>query len=672
MENETGLGDNATASTILSSLTAEPYSSASTDFEHIALLEEQFIKPLLYEGPIPSKPSEARRANKPSPNTKKNQARDQAIHEALVLAEQKAQSLLDFTESINESLGNESSTKTQSSARENNSEDTNENTHESDQQNAFVSGRGFLETLEVFALQSFMQPKVFVKRYQRLKQETLKILQADSTLKPTREDHRFRDPVWRENPFYRSVLQFYLAWNSEVETWIDELELSEDDQTRCHFILEQLAAAISPSNSPLNPASIKRSFQTGGESRIQGCKRFIEDLIHNHGMPHQTRENTYTLGKNLATTAGAVIYRNEIFELIQYSPLTSQVRQRPLLLIPPQINKYYIFDLSPKNSMVQYLLEQGIQVFVISWRVPSKIHRNWNLDTYIEQLENGIDVIRNITGSPDINLVSACAGGLTSMALLGHLTQTNTPWVHSHSMFVTALRATRKSVIELFLTKKSLQRARAWTQLNGVMEGKKLSRLFTWLRPNELVWNFWVNNYLMGKEPPSLDVLYWDNDSTCLPAGLHGDFLDLFINDVFTHPNRLKVLNQSIDFKKINIDTFLVGGSTDYIMPWQGCYETTQLIGGKCDFILSSDNHIQSILRPPQLAKTEYFFNPELAADPEEWLINAQHHNGSWWPRWATWLTERSANLQIPKKVLGNAQHPPLYPAPGKYVLERA
>ena len=534
-----------------------------------------------------------------------------------------------------------------------------------------VRGKGGLATIAQIMAQTIKQPDVLVARGQSFVKQALDILQAKSSLQPARHDHRFRDAAWRDNRFYRLSLQFYLAAQQQLEQGLGDLDLSNDDHARGQFILQQLVAAGSPSNWLLHPAAVKRSLQTGGRSRLKGLRQLVDDWQHNGGMPHQARADAYQVGADLAVTAGQVVYRNDIFELIEYSPLTSGVWERPVFLIPPQINKYYIFDLSPNNSMVRFLLEQGLQVFVVSWRVPGKLNGGWDLDSYVAALEQGLLVARDISQSNDVNLVSACAGGLTAMALIGYLDQANKKWVHTHSLFVTSLQPVNHSVIELFLTRRTLELSRAWTKACGVLEGKHLSRLFMWLRPNDLVWNFWVNNYLMGKEPPSLDVTFWDADSTCLPAGLHSDFIDMYLHDVFRLAERLVVRGLPIDFRQVKTEMFMLGGSTDYIMPWQGCYKNRQLIGGKSTFVLSDSGHIQAVLRPPGIANIGYFTNDKVCATSEQWLAGAERHQGSWWTLWSDWLQQRSGAKRGASPQLGNKRYPPLYPAPGKYVLEK-
>lgn len=539
-----------------------------------------------------------------------------------------------------------------------------------------LPGIGVAESAGRFFLQSAKQPDVFWDHYKSFLKEISGIIQAKSTIEPERKDKRFRDVVWKDNFLYRSVMQTYLAWDKEVGGWVDDLDLADADRRRSEFLHEQVSAMLSPTNSPLNPAAVKRAYQTGGKSVLTGLKHIVDDVHNNHGMPSQVREGSYTVGKDLAQSKGAVVFRSEVLELLQFQMDDDRpVQGRPVMIIPPQLNKYYVFDLTPKNSLVQYLKSQGVQPFVVSWRNPSKNNSMWNLDYYIQELEAAITAMCEITGSDQINLASACAGGITSMALLGYLQAANKPLVHSHSMFVTALQADDSSSLGLFATRKAVEVSRNLAHRKGFMDGKSLSHIFNWLRPTDLVWNFWVNNYLLGKEPPSMDVLYWDNDSTRLPAALHSDFLDIFVDDAFSTPGKLTVRGYAIDIQRLTMDFYCVGGDDDYLMPWKKCFEVPDLISSDCTFVLSTSGHIQSILRPPGIANTAFYTNDLASLDSsqsaDQWLAAATKNDGSWWCHWAKWLSERGGELRPAPKSLGSVQYPALSPAPGLYVNEK-
>jgi polyhydroxyalkanoate synthase len=364
------------------------------------------------------------------------------------------------------------------------------------------------------------------------------------------------------------------------------------------------------------------------------------------------------------------VFKNEVLELIQYQPTTPQVYRRPLLLVPPQVNKFYVMDLSPNKSIVRYLVANGLQVFTISWRNPTPQQREWGFETYDKAILEAIEAVRAITASPDVNIVGSCLGGMTLATLLGHRAAQGDRSVNAVTFLVTVLDTNVESTMGLFATRETIAAAREASRLKGVLEGQEMARVFAWLRPNDLIWNYWVNNYLIGKDPAAFDVLYWNNDTTRLPARLHGELLDLYETDAFTHPGALEVLGTPVDLSKVTNDAYIVAGITDHITPWQGCYATTQLLGGKIKFILSNSGHIQALLNPPGNPKASYFVNERYPADPQQWQTGSQKRSGSWWEDWRDWLGQRSGEQKAAPAELGNAQYPPGTPAPGSYVFE--
>lgn len=540
-------------------------------------------------------------------------------------------------------------------------------------------GKGLLSTLLDFGARILSDPQIFLHHYQNFARELLQIVQGKSELTPDRQDHRFRDAVWHDNVFYRALLQSYLSWSEHLIRLIDDLPFEDrSDRERTRFLANQFTAACAPSNSLLNPAVIKRSFQTGGLSLVAGAKNFVRDLATNNGMPRQISTDAYRVGQDLAMSAGVVVLHTDVLELIQYQNTQTHVYQRPVLIIPPQINKFYIFDLTPKNSVVQHLLNSGHQVFMVSWKNPNAAHRTWNLTTYVTHLYRSLQAITAITGCRDIGLISGCAGGLTATALQAYsqqrLTNSNkgAPRVCSHTLLVTAISAKQHPFLNLFINKNLVSATIARAARRGVMDGRELSHIFAWLRPVDLVWNFWVNNVLLGKEPPTMDVLFWDNDSTRLPAGLQRDFIEIVVNDRFANSDAITIDGYALNLAKITSDFYFVGGEGDYLMPWQDCYRNAELFpNANCRFILSDGGHIQSILRPPGIAKTYYYTNNTIANGHEQWLAGAEKQAGSWWSDWAGWLDQRSGPKRDAPVQLGNAQYPPLGNSPGQYVLEK-
>ena len=363
---------------------------------------------------------------------------------------------------------------------------------------ASLSGKGLLHTLGVVLTQAVNDPHALADRYARFASEALAILEGDGEEHAQPGDFRFKDKLWSEHPLYRTVLQLYLAWGRHMQGWVDGLELGELDRKRLAFIVEQLVAAASPANLPLNPAALRRAAKTHGESVVKGVRTWMDDAVHNRGMPRQILPGAYTVGKDLGISPGAVVYRNEQLELIQYAPQAPLVHRRPMLLLPAQINKYYAFDLRPQNSLLGHLSKSGVQTFAISWRNPTRAQAHWNLDTYVAAVLEAIEATCAITRSPQLGLISACAGGLTAMAVLGYLAEAGRKRVATHSLLVTCLFPGVGSELELFATPESTEWVREEVRREGVMEGDELSKVFFWMRPNDLVWRYWINNYLLG------------------------------------------------------------------------------------------------------------------------------------------------------------------------------
>lgn len=535
-----------------------------------------------------------------------------------------------------------------------------------------IRGRDFASTLRALALQGLKQPVHSARHIAALGNQLGRVLMGDTPHQVHPQDNRFSDPTWQLNPFYRRSLQAYLAWQKQLNSWVDESNLSADDRTRSKFVLSIISDALSPSNTLLNPLAIKELFNSGGSSVFKGINHLLDDLIHNNGLPSQVSKQAFEVGRNVATTAGSVVFRNELIELIQYKPMSEKQHLKPLLIVPPQINKFYIFDLSPEKSLIQYALKNNLQTFVVSWRNPSPQHREWGLSSYVQALEEAIDACRDITASKDVNLLGACAGGLTIAALLGHLqAKRQLRKVASSTYMVSLLDSQIDSPAMLFADEKTLETAKRRSYQQGVLDGRDMAKVFAWMRPNDLIWNYWVNNYLLGKQPPSFDILYWNNDNTRLPAALHGDLIDFFKHNPLVRPGALEICGTPIDLQKVNIDSFNVAGINDHITPWDAVYRSALLLGGNRRFVLSNSGHIQSILNPPGNPKSNYYENPKMTSDPRAWFYDAKQTPGSWWPVWLEWIKERSGEQRETILAIGNTRHPAMEAAPGTYVHVR-
>lgn len=503
------------------------------------------------------------------------------------------------------------------------------------------------------------------------------IVGGNSSIAPDAKDKRFADPAWQSNAFLRALLQSYLAGQSELTRFIESTDLAPLEKSRARFVAALLADAIAPSNSPLtNPAALRKLVDTGGMSLATGLRQFGQDMLSNRGLPKQVDSTSFKVGENIATAKGQVVFRNEMFELLQFAPTTEKVYARPLVMSPPQINKYYAIDLSPEKSLVKWIQDSGVTLFVISWRNPTREHRDWGLSDYALCLDQAVDVARRITGSPDVNMWGSCSGGITLAAYLGWLAArgeghkvANTNWAVCVLDMPSALEDT---TLGLFTTPSALRAAKASSRRKGVLSGQGMARMFAWMRPNDLIWNYWVNNYLLGNKPPAFDILAWNDDTTRLPAQLHADYLDLVQQNPYSNPGTLEIAGESIDMTQVKVGAYVVGGTTDHITPWQGCYGTARLFGEDATYVLSNAGHLQSLVNPPGNPKSFYYAAPAAAETPQTWLQSAgERQQGSWWPHWREWIGQRSGDsLPAPKK-LGSRKYPPLCPAPGTYVMER-
>jgi len=517
------------------------------------------------------------------------------------------------------------------------------------------------------------RPALATKHYLCYLGELGRIAAGHSALAPDAKDKRFADPAWKDSAAYRAVAQNYLAWSAAMQGFVDEARMDELDAERSRFIVSLLVDAMSPTNTlGGNPAALKKCVDTGGASLARGLENFAGDVSRNGGLPAQVDTRKFEVGENLATTPGAVVYRSPVMELIQYAPMTSEVHARPLLIAPPQINKFYVFDLVAEKSIVQYALKGGLQTFAISWKNPTPAQSQFGLETYVTALEEAVDAIREITGSEDVNIWGSCSGGITTSTFLANLAARGEGKVHSATVAVCVLdmAAAKTSTAGIFTTPESIEAAKHASESAGVLEGRELARMFAWLRPNDLIWNYWVNNYLLGNDPPAYDILYWNNDTTRLPARLHADFLGLMETNPYVNPGRLVIGGHALDMGKLDIDSYVVAGTTDHITPWQGCYETAKLYGRRSTFVLSNSGHIQSLINPPDNRKA-YFWAGRADADAAEaWLQQAPKNAGSWWPHWLEWISARSGEKKSAPDALGSAELAPLDAAPGRYVME--
>ena len=405
-------------------------------------------------------------------------------------------------------------------------------------------------------------------------------------------------------------------------------------------------------------------------SLVRGARNLLRDLKHHRGMPRQVDSSPFTVGENVGATPGQVVFRNEVLEVIQYTPTTATVRSVPLLVVWSVINRHYILDLAKDRSFIEYALSQGLQVFVTSWRNPSPEHGGWNLDTYAQALLDATDAIREITGSDRVGTVGLCAGGQLLAATMAHLEAVGDDRVAYAGFGVSQLDMSVPNVAGLALHPAVHTAARLGTDAADVVDGRTIAAIFSWLRPNELVWNQWVNNYLMGQDAPQYDILAWNNDTTRVSAALQRNLLDIAVNNLLATPRALSVLGTPVDLATITADTYVVGAESDHLVPWRGAYRSTHLFGGDSTFVLSGGGHIQHLVNPPGNPKAHYRTGLVDGQDADGWLAGSTKQQGTWWSHWAEWALARSGTERPAPKRLGSRRHRSIEAAPGRYVRE--
>lgn len=539
-----------------------------------------------------------------------------------------------------------------------------------------VAREDFVSAVALLLRETASDPARLVRHSTAIAQDMVKIMTGKSDLAPDPKDKRFMDPAWAYNPFFRAGAQYYLAVQKGMKNWLEELELDELERNRANFIANIILDGLAPTNSLVgNPTAQKQIINSGGLSLIKGLQNAYNDMVHNKGMVSQVDKRPFTVGKNVACSKGNVIYRDEIMELVQYAPATETVYAVPQLTIPPQINKMYINDLSPDKSVIKWQVENGIQSFVISWRNPTKEMGHWGMDDYIAACEKALAVVADITGSKKVNVSAGCSGGQTAAVLASKLAATNNPILGALTLMVCVLHP-KPTDIEAgsLVSENGMQLARQRAMKAGVIKADDLARGFAWLRPNDLIWNYVINNYLLGQDPPAFDVLFWNADATNLSSSLMGDFLTLFETLAFTKKGEVEMAGHKIDLSKVTADLFILGGVTDHITPWKATYRSTQLFGSKdVTYVLSQSGHMQAILNPPGNPKAKYFVQSKkgkLPATADDWLAGVEEVKGSWWPLWTEWLQKRSGEKTAAPDRIGNAAYPAMEAAPGLYVVE--
>ena len=490
---------------------------------------------------------------------------------------------------------------------------------------------------------------------------------------PDAGDRRFSAPEWRASPVYDYLHQAYLL-NTKFVKELVELIPAADDKARnkMRFFARQITDAMAPSNyAATNPEFIKLALETKGQSISDGINNLIRDF--EKGRISMTDESVFDVGRNIANTEGAVVFENELMQLIQYAPLTPKVGTRPLVLVPPCINKFYIMDLQPENSLIRYMVEQGNTVFLVSWRNPKEEQGNLTWEDY---LEHGpivaLHIAQEICKVKQVNALGFCVGGTILTSALAVLKGRGEDIVSSLTLLTTLLDFSDTGEIGLFIDENGLMSRESTIGKGGLLPARDLQNTFSFLRANDLVWNYVTGNYLKGQKPQAFDLLYWNSDSTNLPGPFACWYMrNLYHDNSLRVPGKLQMCGQRIDLGALDMPVYLLATREDHIVPWQSAYQSTRILGGKVRFVLGASGHIAGVINPASKNKRSYWTNDDVKIDADGWLIAAQENKGSWWPDWAAWLKPMAGELRAPRKP-GNVKYKPIEPAPGRYVKERA
>jgi len=519
------------------------------------------------------------------------------------------------------------------------------------------------------------RPEDLVELQGRYMQEQMNLwmraMQPDGEA-PEVADKRFSGPEWNELPVFRYLRDSYLLTSKMMMEAVDKAELDAPTKQRMRFFMRQYLDAVAPSNFLMtNPEALKAAMESSGETLQEGMKNLLGDL--EKGRISMTDEKAFEVGKNIAVTQGAVVFESPLLQLIQYAPLTAKVHELPLVMVPPCINKFYIMDLQPENSLVRYAVEQGHTVFMVSWRNVRKHQQHVTWDEYIAELIAALEEARRICRTPKINALGFCIGGTLLASALAVLEKQGKDFAESLTLLTTLLEFSDVGEIRVYIDENFVEKRERQLKKGGLVPGQELASAFSSLRANDLVWNYVVNNYLKGKQPPAFDLLYWNADATNLPGPMYAYYLrNTYQDNKLCKPDALRMLGTPVSLKRIKLPAFVFSAREDHIVPWRGGYKSARTLGGKVRFILGASGHIAGTINPPSKNKRSYWVNDTLAADPDQWLAKAKEMPGSWWTVWSKWLKPFGGKLVPARKKLGDGRRKPIEPAPGRYVKERA
>ncbi len=489
-------------------------------------------------------------------------------------------------------------------------------------------------------------------------------------------DRRFKDEAWRDNEVFDFIKQSYLLSARYVQDVVKQADgLDAKTAQKVDFYARQFIDAMSPSNFVLtNPEVLRRTAETGGENLLKGLSNLLGDLERGKGKLRikMTDMDAFRLGENIAVSPGKVVFQNDLMQLIQYAPLTDTVLKRPLLIAPPWINKFYILDLRAKNSLVRWAVAQGHTVFMISWVNPDERLAEKGFEDYMtEGYLAALDAIEQATGEREVNAIGYCLGGTLLSSTLAYMAVKKDKRIVSATFFVTMMDFAEAGELGVFIDEEQLQALEEKMNQRGYLEGSEMATTFNMLRANDLIWSFVVNNYLLGNDPFPFDLLYWNADSTRMPARMHSFYLrKMYQENLLKDPGGISLRGVPIDLRAIKVPAYFLSTREDHIAPWKSTYRGTQMLAGKNRFVLAASGHIAGVVNPPEGGKYSHWINPELPTDPEAWLAGATEIAGSWWPDWHRWVTALS-DAQVPARVPGDGKLPALEDAPGSYVAVR-
>ncbi len=495
---------------------------------------------------------------------------------------------------------------------------------------------------------------------------------ADGPCPADSRDRRFSDPAFEQNPYYFALQQSHLLAEQFVQDLVDAADLAPETARKAGFAAKFILDALAPTNTLTgNPAALRTAFDTGGKSVMRGLRNLVGDLRHNNGWPQQVDASSFTVGVNMAATSGKVVYRSDLIELIQYAPQTAEVHEVPLLFCPPWINKYYVMDLAPGKSLIEWAVQHGHTCFAISYRNADESMRDVTFEDYLMKGPlDAISVAREITGAARVNVLSLCLGGTLTAIGLAYLARKGDDSVNSATFLNSLTDFTRVGTLGVFTDEATIAGLERKMAKLGYLEAADMARTFDALRANDLIFSYVANNWLLGKKPPAFDLLAWNADSTRMPAKMHSTYLRTCYQRNEFARGEFMVAGAPVDPGATDVDSYVLSAIDDHIVPWQSAYQTTQLLGGKPRFVLSSSGHIAGIVNPPN-PKASHWTNDVLPADAEAWLESATLQRETWWEDWARWISERAGPMVHARKTLGGPAHPPMEDAPGTYVQTR-